>query len=141
MSDVEVVGPHEGHNQPGTSQSYALDVKGPVSFSVGVVLRLRLRHLPAVVFSSGLCSKRVRVLEREADQAGRELRGAVTDMVGGDWADKEMGEGGRGLEMRGVVGVVGVVGGGVRDQRQGVPGTGKRGRRRGIQEMMLEVRS
>ena len=63
---------------------------------------------------------------------------AATGMIGGDWKGTEKEEGGRGLK---VIGADGVVVGAVRDQRQGVPGTGKRGRRRRIREMTLEVRS
>ena len=63
---------------------------------------------------------------------------AATGMIGGDWKGMEKEEGGRGP---GVIGVGGVLVGAVRDQRQGVPGSVKRGRRRGIREMMLEVRS
>ena len=39
------------------------------------------------------------MLGREAKQAGRELKRAVMDTIGGDWADMEMGEGGKELEV------------------------------------------
>ena len=80
----------------------------------------------------------MRVLGREVHKAEGEWGRAATGMIGGDWKGMEKEEGGRGP---GVIGVDGVVVGAVRDQQQEVPGTGKRGRRRGSREMTLEVRS